>query len=317
MNRGRAARSSFAVSLAVATSLIVVPATAEEITLHNGQKIVGTIVGFENDMFRVETEFGFALIRKERVATISFASAGSKEAAQTRTERKDAAPAAKAAGSNSAKAPASREKASVPSLDAPKTSAESASLPASTAAIPGLSPAPAKAPPPSPVSRPLDTPLPAEIKEHLEGNTYVNDTFQFAMYKPPGWKVHEGVPRETGRAIVAVGTEDEQTLLIVDRQEWSGTPDLKRDTTEASLRHTYEDYQRLSESPVQLDGRPAVRRDFTGLMDGLEWHGVSVHVARDNTVFGLIGLTSAESFEFQQAVLNKIINSFRFLPGKP
>jgi len=40
-------------------------------------------------------------------------------------------------------------------------------------------------------------------------------------------------------------------------------------------------------------------------------------VARDNTVFGLIGLTSAETFQFQQAVLNKIINSFRFRTGKP
>jgi hypothetical protein len=312
MNLPRAVRSFFAASLALAASLMVIPATGEELTLHNGQKIVGTIVGFENDMFRVETEFGFALIRKDRVATISFGPRSPKEAGQKPGERKNPPPAPRSSAG-------ALEKATGSSLEAAKPAVESAPVPVASpmSASPATTPAPAKAPPPPPVSRPLDAPLPADIQEHLEGNTYVNDTFQFAMYKPPGWKIHEGVPRETGRAIVAIGTEDEQTLLIVDRQVWSGTPDLKRDTTEASLRHTYEDYQALSESPIQIDGRAALRREFQGLMDGVEWHGVSVRVARDNTVFGLIGLTSAETFQFQQALLNKIINSFRFRTGKP
>src|ERR1035438_3994144 len=43
---------------------------AEEITLKDGQKIVGTIVGYEKDMFRVETDYGIALVRKDKVASI-------------------------------------------------------------------------------------------------------------------------------------------------------------------------------------------------------------------------------------------------------
>ena len=46
---------------------------AEEITLENGQKVTGEIVGFENGMFKVETEYGFALVRKDKVKSISFA----------------------------------------------------------------------------------------------------------------------------------------------------------------------------------------------------------------------------------------------------
>jgi len=262
-------------------------AWGEEITLHNGQKVVGTIVGFENEMFRVETEFGFALVRKDRVRSISFSSNSSKETGQKPSERKSEPP--------TTARPESR--------NAP---------PPTTAAA-----APALKPPPPAVSKPLNEALPTEIREHMDGNSYINDTFQFTMYKPPGWKIHEGVPRETGRAIVAMGPEDEQTLLIVDRQVWSGTPDLKSGTAEAGLRHTYENYQAVSESAIQLDGRPAFRRDFSGLMEGAEWHGMSVHVAHGNTVFGITGLTSAETFQFQQALLNKIINSFRFLAGKP
>jgi hypothetical protein len=167
------------------------------------------------------------------------------------------------------------------------------------------------------VSRPVDTPLPAKIEEHLDGTTYINDTFQFAMYKPPGWKIHEGVSRETGRAIVAIGTEDERTVLFVERQVWSGAPDLKSDAVEVNLRRTYEDYRVLGQSSLQLDGRPALRRDFTGVLEGTEWHGVSVRLAQGNTAFGIIGLTSSDMFEFQQAVLDKIIRSFHFLSAPP
>ena len=282
----RAVRVLLAMSIVLA--LTALPALAEEITLQNGQKMVGKIVGFENDMFRVETEFGFALVRRDRVRSISFSSTSPKETGKKSGVR-----------------------------ESPSTQSESAK-PESPNAVPMTS---ASAPPPvrpptPPVSKPLNDPLPAEIREHLEGNNYINDTFQFTMYKPPGWKIHEGVPRETGRAIVAIGPEDEQTLLIVDRQLWSGPADLKSGTTEAGLRHTYENYQAVSESSIQLDGRPAFRRDFKGLMEGAEWHGMSVHVAQGNTVFGITGLTSAETFQFQQALLNKIINSFRFLADK-
>ena len=269
------------------------PARGEEITLDNGQKIVGKVVGFENGMFKVETEFGYALVRRDRVLSITFPPGSSKEAA-----------AEQAGESGKSSAPA----ISGSSASAPRPAETPA---ASTSSKPIGAVAPPK-PAPPPVSRPLDVPLPAKIEEHLEGFNYVNDTFQFAMYKPPGWKIHEGVSRETGRAIVAIGSEDERTLLFVDRQVWSGKPDLKSDATQANLRRTYEDYQLLDQSTLQVDGRPAVRRDFTGVLDGAEWHGVSVHLAQGNAAFGIIGLTSSELFQFQQAVLNKIIRSFHF-----
>src|SRR5690349_18266010 len=50
-------------------------ARADEIRLKDGTKIIGTIVGFENDSFRVETTYGFALIQKDKVADISITAA--------------------------------------------------------------------------------------------------------------------------------------------------------------------------------------------------------------------------------------------------
>lgn len=52
-----------------------VPARADEIRLKDGTKISGTIVGFENNSFRVETSYGFALIEKDKVADINITAA--------------------------------------------------------------------------------------------------------------------------------------------------------------------------------------------------------------------------------------------------
>ena len=167
-------------------------------------------------------------------------------------------------------------------------------------------------PPPPPVSHPLDVPIPAHLQDHIDGNTFFSDTFQFSMYKPPDWKIIADVPKETGSGIMAMGTDDEMTLLIVDRQVWSGTPKLTSDQVEAKLRQTYQDYQRISENSFQCDGQSATYRTFTGILDGAEWHGVAVHVIHGNTVFGIIGLTSSESYQFQEAIFNKIVRTFHF-----
>jgi hypothetical protein len=262
--------SSLAAAL-LAAALAAPSAQGEELILKSGEKVVGTIVGYEGDMFKVETEFGFALIRRDKVETIRFGPGDAKPAAAPREEKPRAA------------SPAAR-------------------------------PAPVATPPP-PASRPLQEPPPAQITERLEGNLYVNDTFRFAMYRPPGWRIYEGVARATGRAIAALGTQDETTVMVVDRQVWSGEPNIESEEVEKLLRQSYQEYRQLSRATMTLDGRPAVRRTFTGVMDGIEWHGISVHVARDNTLFGLIGLTAAETHEFHQAVLKKMIDSFEFLPA--
>ena len=159
------------------------------------------------------------------------------------------------------------------------------------------------------------SPLPEKIEAHVEGNNYVNETFAFRLYKPPGWTVHEDAARETGHAIAAIGAADEHTILFVDRQVWSGDPNLKSDATEARIRATYQNYRKTAETSTVVAGQPAVRKEFEGELDGALWRGIALRIAKGHTVFGVIGLTSSETLEFHQAILNKIINSFEFLPS--
>jgi len=317
-----------------------VPACGEEIILKDGQKITGTIVGYEKDMFRVETDYGIALIRKDKVASIQVSKpepANSQAPAlpptKAASEKPGTAAPAPEAAPDVAPAAASAVTHRPPPIDNSKLAVVVPHPPASIKSseppppvlhllnashhpnvAPALGPAPGTRlpPPPPPPSHPVDEPMPNPLQEHVDGMTYFNDTFQFSLYKPPDWKIYEGVPKETGSGIMAMGTEDEQTLLIVDREVWSGTPKLNNEQVDARLRQTYQDYQPIAQDGLACDGQPATRQTFAGVLDGAEWHGMAVHFIRGNMVIGITGLTSAESFEFQEAVFNKIIKSFHF-----
>jgi len=54
----------------LALLLIAVAVRADEIRLKDGTKITGTIVGFEDGAFKVQTSYGFALVRKDQIAEI-------------------------------------------------------------------------------------------------------------------------------------------------------------------------------------------------------------------------------------------------------
>jgi hypothetical protein len=285
-------------------------ASCEEIILKDGQKIVGTIVGYENEMFRVETTYGVALVRKDKIALIQVSKPDDAKTGP-------AAPKNPPVITTEAK-PATVRGGSPVTSPAPQPAPAAHPAPVAHADPAGPAPTPPPVPPPPPASHPVDMPMPAHLEEHVDGNTYFSDTFKFSLFKPPDWKIYEGVPKETGSGIMAMGTEDEQTLLFVDRQVWSGVPKLTSDQVDAKLRETYQEYRRISEEPFECDGQTVMRRDFTGTVDGVEWHGVALHLIRGNTVFGIIGLTSSENFQFQQAVLNKILKTFHFFgPGSP
>jgi hypothetical protein len=65
--------------LAAIALLAPVSAHADELKLKDGTKITGTIVGFEENSFKVKTSYGFAVVQKDQVASINI-SEGKNEA---------------------------------------------------------------------------------------------------------------------------------------------------------------------------------------------------------------------------------------------
>ena len=56
--------------IAAVLLIAVAPARGEEFILKDGTRIIGKIVGYEKDAFRVETSFGLAIIYKDKIERI-------------------------------------------------------------------------------------------------------------------------------------------------------------------------------------------------------------------------------------------------------
>ena len=74
-------------SIVVTTLLLVsLEAFADELKLKDGTKIVGTIVGFEDNSFKVKTSYGFAEVQKDQVLSINVTDSAKGDANQRKPE---------------------------------------------------------------------------------------------------------------------------------------------------------------------------------------------------------------------------------------
>src|ERR1700744_6803828 len=54
----------------LALGVVAIPAFADEIQLKDGKTFYGTIVGYDNKMFKIKTDFGFIYVEKDKIASI-------------------------------------------------------------------------------------------------------------------------------------------------------------------------------------------------------------------------------------------------------
>jgi hypothetical protein len=330
--------------LVLAIGVAGLPARADEIRLKDGKKLYGVIVAYEENMFKVKTDFGYVLVEKDKIASIiPAAPAASPEAqppaksgpeaskttpnAQLKTEPavpsgSETAPAATTA---SAKAvipatPGKRDKSGkisraavrpeVPEVPASPTKPEAAASatkgnpPAANAALPTTT---------APLAPPKEPEVPA-IREDVQGNVYTNHTHGFRMYKAPSWRVMDDARNALPNAIVAMGTSDESALLVVGREKTKDSLDLAAGTIEKRLYEVYENYRLVSQRKTTVGGSPAVEFRYRGKADEHEWSGTLVVVGRSGDIFTVLGMTYADSdlIQIQENVITKAIGSLSF-----
>jgi hypothetical protein len=329
---------------ALALLSLLIPARslrADEIRLKDGTKIEGTIVGFENDSFRVETSYGFALIRKDKVADINITAS-----------KKDFDSKAKQSGSVEPIAPA--ELPVVPAVVKDPASANSSSLegqgashdrfPTSTGAASGaasfkadLAAPRAKAvtaaqiPPPAitpassastamaalPAAPPTPPPAPEPVVIHdeIRGNQYVNVTYGFQMYKPPSWELIPAARKELPDAVAALGTLDQTTLLVIGRAHAKDSLDAHAAKTVKELSDVYENYRQISSRQLSVAGFPAVEQRARGTAEGRDWSVTLLTLLKGGDAYTLLGMTWADSdlIQVQENVIAKAVNSLTFM----
>jgi hypothetical protein len=319
--------------LALCALLSVSVARADEFHLKDGSKINGTIVGFEEDSFKVKTSYGFAVIRKDQVVSVLVGDPSKDSAPETKhpvgaKSKKD-----KNSEINTPDlkdtAPQATKAAEPAALQTSATSAErSTALASATSPAKGLARTPDRnaaagsAPPASsvaavPPKAPPEPPkraAPEPIREQIVGNEYTNQTYGFHMYKPPDWEVIEGARTMLPGAIAAMGTADETTYLLIGEDPAQGSMAASLSATNERLSAVMDNYRVLGDRQITVSGIPAMERRFRGFVDNHDWSGVVVLLTRDGKLYTIFGMTYADSdlVQIQENVISRAIRSLSF-----
>src|SRR5262245_56559215 len=243
MSAGTRYAIALALSVSAAGSLL-----ADEIKLKDGKKLNGVIVGYEDNMFRVKTDFGFVLVEKDKIASIvptggsgNDAASGASAPAKTRSkpaETKTTDPTKSTSTDDTVAGANNKPKIS----DAPVKP----SLPATTST--GNVTAPAiksnAAPANTLVANTLPTAPPKEPElapnhEEVQGTLYTNFSHGFRMYKAPSWGLIEDARKALPNAIVAMGTSNESTLMVVGQERLKDSLDATAASVEKRLKEIY------------------------------------------------------------------------------
>ena len=327
-------------ALLLAICVAAPPAKSDEIQLKDGKTFYGVIVAYDNNMFKVKTDFGYILVEKSKIAAIL---PDGSEAAKTDARSSAPKSGSPAAGTN-AKKQAEPER-SLPTAEPVKTDAvQPSGQPAVMSAVerpaPRISNAavrpalPANAPKTAAIApsikavpstaastlataaTPLALPKEAEIPqipEEVQGNTYTNHMYGFKMYKAPSWQLIDDAT-ELPNAIVAMGTPNESTLLVVGREKTKQSLDAAANVVEKRMHDVYDDYKQTSQRRTVVGGLPAVEYRYRGKAEAHEWSGTLVVVSRGSDILTALGMTYADSdlIQIQENVIARAIASLDF-----
>jgi hypothetical protein len=339
-------KRSFFVSVAVALALSALAHSvrADEIRLKDGKKLYGVIVAYEDNMFKVKTDYGYVLVEKDKIASIvpttpaakSEADSAKKDTQHPSKPATDAQPQAEpavatASNSGASSAPtnasiktatpapgAKTEKASpksantVAKADAP-TNATTANAAIPTANSSASAATAASAPATAASAAPKEPEVPAN-REEITGNLYTNYTHGFRMYKAPSWNLIEEARNALPNAIVAMGTSNESTLMVVGEEKTKDSLDVAASAVEKRLHDVYANYQRVSQKKTVVGGMPAVDYQYRGKADDHDWSGRLVVIARGKDMLTVLAMTYADSdlIQIQENVIARSIASLDF-----
>jgi len=312
----------------------------DEIRLKDGKKLYGVIVAYEDNMFKVKTDFGYVLVEKDKIASIVPSTPASetpkseKVPAADKKQPADGQPKAEpavASGADATATPAPTN-TSVRSADtaapkyekpAPKITATAVKpeVPAtgktSAAVAPNLSsPAAPTASLSASAAQPAapKEPEPPAMREAVQGNLYTNYTHGFKMYKAPSWQIIEDARQGLPNAIVAMGSYNRQTLLVVGKEDTKDPLDSAAKSVAMRLKEIYDHYQEISQKKTTVGGLPAVEYHYRGTADDHDWSGTLVVISRGTDIFTVLGMTYADNdlIQIQENIIERAVASLDF-----
>ena len=351
--------------------LAVSRALADEIRLKDGQKLYGVIVAYEDNMFKVKTDFGFVLVEKDKIASIIPTSPGSHAPAKPETQPAKSPSSAPLKPSTSKTAPpvttAHKEvpgpghansrtrkiRRSTTRIQqrvetgkggqsrSAKTScgfnfrgdvacrraqrrAQAAARKKITAAIVRHSSGRDRQRREAP--RSIECPGGNSNPREAQGNRASSQPRSGAgqpVHQLLPWLPHvqsaeleidRGRAQALPNAIVAMGTANESTLMVVGQEKTKSSLEATATDVENRLRDTYGNYRRISLNKTVAGGFPAIEIKYRGLAEDHDWSGTLLVVSRSGEMFSVLGMTYSDTdlIQIQENVIARAIASLEF-----
>lgn len=109
------------------------------------------------------------------------------------------------------------------------------------------------------------------IDESLDGTTYTNRTAKFQAVFPKGWTISPELRAQSKDITAALMSPDQTLFFLVTPEKFAGPLNTFQLLVETQYQSKFKDYEKLSQSDSQIDGKKAVR---------FIWHGKN-HDAND------------------------------------
>ena len=157
-----------------------------------------------------------------------------------------------------------------------------------------------------------------QIEELLKGTTYTNFTEKFQVKVPQGWLL---APELTGKSpdiVAALKSPDEIYFFLVTPEKYLGTPATYKVLVETQYQSGFKDYEKMSESQIQLDGRSGMRIIWRGkniAANNTPMKSLVYILPYDNRMVRITFLTLEPLFEEGLPIFEKIVASYQTTPA--
>ncbi|HUJ41008.1 MAG TPA: hypothetical protein VLW54_10705 [Candidatus Acidoferrales bacterium] len=173
---------------------------------------------------------------------------------------------------------------------------------------------------------PATTAPPAEAKpeapgvdESLEGTQYVNRTGNFSLTLPPDWRLNPEI-RTVASALAGLSSKDDLRYLVVDREEYNGTMESYEGLVELQAKRNLQDYVKVSETPVTIDGKAGMMLSYRGLSPSaknLPIQFLSVVFRSGGSYFHMTAWCVEPLYKENEASFEKTLRSFHETAAQP
>lgn len=113
---------------------------------------------------------------------------------------------------------------------------------------------------------PVTTAALKSVNQSISGTTYANATGHFTLDVPGGWQSNDELARKTSGAIGALTGTDHHEMILIQTLPDKGSAKEEVQILDSSFQNTFQGFEKLDESPIQVDGVEGDTLSFRALI---------------------------------------------------